>query len=62
MIELRNQLILEAQAKYGEIFPCGIKTDLRDCFTHEEKLGTVTFWFNTAADKSTRAITIKVRR
>ena len=62
MFELQSQLISEAQAKYGEIFPCGIKTDLQDCFTYEKRLGTLTFWFNTGMDKSTHAITIKIAR
>jgi hypothetical protein len=61
MIELQNQLISEAKATYGEIFPCGEKTKLSDCFTYEETLGKLVFWFNVAADRSTRALTLAVK-
>ena len=61
MIELQNQLILEARAKYGEIFPCGEKNTIQDCFTYEESLGKLVFWFNVASDRSTRALTLAVK-
>jgi len=61
MIELQNQLISEAKAKYGEIFPCGEKTTIQECFTYEKDLGKLVFWFNVAADKSTRALTLAVK-
>jgi len=60
MIELQNQLISEAKAKYGEIFPCGERNTLSDCFTYEESLGKLVFWFNVSADRSTRALTLEV--
>ena len=62
MHNLQKQLIAEAKAKYGKIFPCGEKTTLNDCFTHEKVLGVLNFWFNTAKDTSTRMITVKTGR
>ena len=60
MIDLQNKLISEAKEKYGEIFPCGEKIELSDCFTYEKTLGKLVFWFNVASDKSTRALTLAV--
>lgn len=57
MIELQNQLIEQARAKYGEIFPCGNKISLDECFTCE--LGKINFWINTP-DKSTRLVNINI--
>ena len=58
MSEFQDQLIFEARTKYGEIFPCGIKTSLSECFTYE--CGKIILWFNTARDKSTRMVSIKI--
>jgi len=57
MTELQNQLIEQARAEYGEIFPCGDKVALSDCFTCE--LGLLNLWFNTT-DRSTRLVNIKI--
>jgi len=60
MIDLQNQLIAEAIKTYGQIFPCGEKTDLSDCFTYEKELGKLIFWFNVAGDNSTRALILPI--
>jgi len=60
MIELQNKLISEAREKYGEIFPCGEKKTIQECFTYEETLGKLVFWFNVVGDRSTRALTLEV--
>jgi len=60
MIELQNQLIEKAKKEHGEIFPCGEKKTIQECFTYEETLGKLVLWFNVAADRSTRALTLEV--
>ena len=51
---LKQQLIAQARSQYGQIYPCGLKTSLAECFTDE--MGGVQLWFNVDADKSTRMI------
>lgn len=60
MMKPQDQLINEAKAKHGEVFPCVGKNSLYECITHEEKLGMMMFWFNVAGDKSTRVMTLKI--
>lgn len=62
MIDLQNQLIEKARKQYGKIFPCGEKADLFDCFTYEETIGKIVFWFNVAGDNSTRALTLSISK
>jgi hypothetical protein len=57
MEELKRSLISQARRKYKNIYPCGSKRSLYDCFTTEG--GELSFWFNTA-DQSTRLIACKV--
>lgn len=61
MIDLQKQLIEKARKQYGEIFPCGEKTKLSDCFMYKETIGKIVFWFNVVGDNSTRALTLPIR-
>ena len=57
MEQLKRSMIRQARRQYKEIYPCGCKRSLAECFTTYG--GQLSFWFNTA-DKSTRLITWKV--
>ncbi|MCL2220437.1 MAG: hypothetical protein FWC23_10090 [Chitinispirillia bacterium] len=57
MEQLKRSLIKQARRQYKEIYPCGTKRSLSECFTtYKDEL---TFWFNTS-DKSTRLLVCKV--
>jgi hypothetical protein len=57
MEQLKRSMIRQARRKYKNIYPCGCKRTLSECFTtYGDELS---FWFNTA-DQSTRLIVCKV--
>lgn len=58
--ELYNYIISDARGKYGEIVPCGEKTDLHECFTFEPELGLLIFWFLCVGNKSTHTLMYRV--
>ncbi len=53
MEQAKYRVIKQAIRRYKQIFPCGGRLELSDCFTVEGNL--LLFWFNTA-DKSTHLI------
>lgn len=53
MTRAEQALLAEAKATYKEIFPCGTKQSLHECFTsHGDR---ILFWFNTS-DSSTHLL------
>lgn len=54
--KIRKEIIKEAQKKYSEIVPCGLKKSFDECFDVLD--GTVVFWFNTK-DKNTHLLRYK---
>lgn len=61
MIDLKEQIISYAKAMHSEIYPCGEKTSLYDCFTYEKTIGKLIFWFNISGDGSTHSISLPMR-
>ena len=55
MNEMKKAMIRQAIKKYRQIYPCGIRKDLWDCFTVMD--GRIVFWFNTA-DNTTHLLTM----
>jgi len=55
--DCEQRMIDEALKRHRKIYPCSDKTDLRQCFTRDEK--HYLFWFNTE-DNSTHVITTLV--
>jgi hypothetical protein len=50
LAERKHQMIRQALDEHREIFPCGGRVGLGECFTiHREK---VLFWFNTRDDST----------
>jgi hypothetical protein len=58
MEQLKRSMIRQARRKYRDIYPCGNKQSLRECFTTSGN--ELSFWFNTA-DRSTRLIVCKMQ-
>jgi hypothetical protein len=51
---IQNRLIEQARRQYRDIYPCGLKKNLTECFTlHNNRL---IFWFNTR-DNTTHMLT-----
>lgn len=54
MNELKKRMISQAKSVYKNIYPCGDKKNLQECFTVMDN--RLVFWFNTE-DDSTHLIT-----
>ena len=54
--KIQRKMIKSAQKMYPKIYPCGINSSFKDCFTFKDDF--VYFWFNTQ-DKTTHLITAK---
>ncbi len=57
MEKLKQEMIRRARIRYKNIYPCGQKKDLGECFTTWGD--EISFWFNTD-DHSTRLIICKI--
>ena len=55
MNKVKKAMIQQAIKKYRQIYPCGVRKDLGDCFTIMDD--RVVFWFNTS-DNSTHLLTM----
>ena len=47
MNKVKHDLINKAKKIYKEIYPCGAKSSIHDCFTSIEQGKKIVFWFNT---------------
>lgn len=54
MNNLKEELIKEAEKRFGNIKPCATKDSIQDCFT-ETSNGNLSLWFNSP-DNSTHII------
>jgi len=54
--QIKEEMIIRAKEKYGEITPCSGHKDFTACFTVEQNI--IMFWFNDKT-KSTRMIFTK---
>lgn len=46
MTTIQFEMIEEARCKYGTIEPLSSKSDLFECFTIEQSVNKLLFWFN----------------
>ncbi len=53
MTTAEKALLAEAKAMFKEIYPCGTKRSLNECFTSYDD--RILFWFNTS-DSSTHLL------
>jgi hypothetical protein len=59
MNKTKQRLIKKAKKTYKQIYPCGARSSLSDCFTAIDDGRKVVFWFNTE-DESTHVLVDEV--
>ena len=47
MNKTKLELIREARKTYKQIYPCGARSSLAECFTAADNGRKLVFWFNT---------------
>ncbi len=59
MNKIKQDLIERAKKAYSQIYPCGARAELSECFTALDNGKKVAFWFNTR-DQSTHVLVEEV--
>ena len=52
MNKTKLRLIKQAKQTYKQIYPCGARSNLSDCFTAIDDGRKIVFWFNTEDDNT----------
>ena len=59
MNKKKQDLIKQAKKAYKQIYPCGARSSLSDCFTAIDNGKKIVFWFNTE-DNNTHVLVDEV--